>query len=112
MINNRTNKPRLQTFHSLTFHHRGQYNKGCEAVATIRPNVRVRVSGGVYDNGADGSSSYDVELINNTGLALNVRGYRTPLRAVTCDDVTCFMLHVQRARPTQIRTKRQQVASS
>lgn len=99
-------QPKLQTFHSLIFHTRGTYSRGCEALARLHAGVYARVSGGVYDSGADGVNTYDVDLIDDQSRALNVRGYRTPLRAVTCDDVTCFMLHVQQSKRGQIRVKR------
>lgn len=98
--------PKLQTFHSLTFHACGTFSRGCEAITSIKDNVNMRVSGGVFDNGADGATTYDVDVFNNQGQPLSVRGYRVPLRRVTCDDVTCLMLYLQRARPHQIRTRR------
>ena len=101
------NTPKLQTFHSLTFHARGMNSRGCEAIATLKPGVTIRVSGGVFENGADGVSTYDVDLLNAERQPLSVKGYRMPMRRVTCDDVTCVMLHVQRARRGHIRNKRQ-----
>lgn len=98
--------PKLQTFHSLTFHSCGQYSRGCEAYTRVRDNVNIRVSGGVFEHGADGATTFDVDVFNNDGQPLSVRGYRVPLRRVTCDDVTCLMLYLQRARPHQIRTRR------
>ena len=104
---NKYKTPKLQTFHSLTFHARGMNSRGCEAIATLKPGVTVRVTGGVFDNGADGALTYDVDLLDFESRPLSVKGYRTPLRRVTCDDVTCLMIHVQRAKRGHIRTKRQ-----
>ena len=103
---NKYNTPKLQTFHSLVFHARGINLRGCEAHARLKQNVNVRVSGGVYERGADGAQTFDVELVDDVNQPLHVRGYRNPLRNVTCDDVTCFMLHVQRARRGAIKNRR------